>query len=281
MNSLEHRFVFEVSFRVPLEESRFRVKAGREWVFTGYSGSLWVDAKTAELVRLVFRTDELSPATGLCETQTTLDYNMVQLGAAEYILPRSTRQRFISRDGSEAENHVTFASCREYKGEASVMFEGGGAEPVNPAGPRRVAAASFPPGLPVTVDLVSTVHSDRAAAGDVIHGRLAKPIGNFVPAGAALEGRLMRVEARHGARPEVVIALRWETIEVDGMKSPVFLRPDRRLKDLRIGDRAGLNRRGVEIELPPPSDLLHGFYHFPGRQVVVEAGYRTEWTTVR
>lgn len=281
MNSLDHRLVFQVSFRVPLEESRFRVKAGREWVFAGYSGTLWVDVKTAELVRLVFRTDELSPATGLCETQTTLDYGMVKLGTVEYLLPKMTRQRFISRDGSEAENHVTFASCREYRGESTVKFGDGIADPSNAPEPRRVSSASFPPGLPVSVDLTSTVHSSRAAAGDVIHGRLAKPIGTAVPAGAALQGRLMRVEVRHGSRPEVVIALRWETIELEGIRAPIALRPDRRLKDLKIGDRVGLNRRGVEIELPSPSDLLHGVYHFPGSQAVVEAGYRTEWTTVR
>jgi hypothetical protein len=280
-NALDLRLVFEYSFRVSREESRYRVKAGTEWVHTAYTGMLWVDVKTAELVRLAVRTDELPPATGSCENHTTLDYGMVQLGKIEYLLPKSTRQRFIGRDGAEMENHLSFASCREYRGESTVSFGGGIADLATPAGPRRVAAASFPPGLPVTVELASTIHSNRAAAGDVIHGRLSKSIGSVVPAGTALEGRLMRVELRHGSRPQVVMALRWETIEVDGIRAPIALLPKRSIADLKIGDRVGLNRRGVEIELPPASDSLHGVYRFPGREVVVEAGYRTEWTTVR
>lgn len=280
-NSLNHRLVFEYSYRVPVEESNYRVKAGGEWVPTGYTGTLWVDVKTAELVRLAVRTDELSPASGTCETHTTLDYNMVQLGKIEYILPKLTRQRFIGRDGGEAENRLEFAGCREYRGESTVTFGGGIADLRQADSGPRVAAASFPPGLPVSVDLTSTIHATRAAAGDMIHGRLATPIGTAVPVGAALEGRLMRVETRHGSRPEVLIALRWETIELNGIKAPIALRPDRRLADLKIGDRVALARRGVEIELPPPSDLLHGLYHFPGHQVVVESGFRTQWTTVR
>jgi hypothetical protein len=282
-DSLDHRLVFEYSYRVPVEESGYRVKGGKEWLPTGYSGRLWVDVKTADLVRLAVVTDELPEASGTCETHTTLDYDLVPLGKFEYLLPKTSRQRFIGRDGGESENLVEFARCREYRGESTVSFGGGISDLRRPADGPGVAAASFPPGLPVTVDLTSVIHSARAAAGDVIHGRLAKPIGTAVPVGAMLEGRLMRVEQRHGSRPEVMIALRWETIEVNGIKGPIALRPDRRLKDdlKSLNERVGLARRGVEIELPPPSDLLHGVYHFPGKQVVVESGFRTEWTTVR
>jgi hypothetical protein len=280
--TLDHRLVFEYSYRVLREESQYRVKAGKEWLPTGYTGRLWVDVKTAELARLAVRTDELEPASGTCETHTTLEYGAVKLGEFEYFLPRATRQRFIGRDGSEAENRIEFASCREYRGESKVSFGGGIADVEKSASGPRVAAASFPPGLPVIVETTGTIHSNRAAAGDVIHGRLAQSIGNAVAAGTTLEGRLMRVELRHGSRPEVVITLRWETIEIGGTKAPIFLRPDRRISNLKaLNERVGLARRGIEIELPPPGDLLHGVYHFPGQQVVVESGFRTEWTTVR
>jgi hypothetical protein len=280
--TLDHRLVFEYSFRIPQEESRYRIKAGTDWVITGYTGTLWVDVKSAELVRLAVRTDELPAATQSCETQTTLDYNMVKLGTIAYLLPVATRQRFISRDGSEAENRIEFASCREYRGESKVSFAGGIADLSTPEEGRRVAPASFEAGLPVTVDLENAIHSNRAAAGDVIQGRLAAPIGKVVPAGAALTGRLMRVEIRHGSRPEVVIALRWETIELQGMPAPIALLPSRKLADLKtVTERVVLARRGVEIELPPESDRLHGVYRFPGRQVVVERGFRTEWKTLR
>ena len=88
-------------------------------------------------------------------------------------------------------------------------------------------------------------------------------------AGAALEGRLMRVEVRHGRRPEVVLALRRETIEIGRTKAAVALLPV-----------ITMRRRAV-IELPPESDRMHGVYRFTGQQAVVESGFRTEWKTLR
>lgn len=283
---IDGRPVFEYSYYVPLEDSRYRVKAATEWIFTAYTGTLWVDMRTAELVRLAVRTDELPPATQSCETQTTLDYGVVQIGKVEHILPKATRQRFIARDGSEAENRITFASCREYKGESTVRFGGGIADLERGKAGGGPAAVDFPAGLAVSVELAGVIHSNRAAAGDVVQGRLGKPVVDpqgavLAGAGAGLEGRLMRVETRHGSRPEVVIALRWETIEMNGAMRPITLLPNRRLGDLKIAERVGIRRRGVEIELPAASDTRHGVYHFPGHDVVVESGFRTEWTTAQ
>ena len=113
---LAGRSLMEYSFSVPREESHYRVKARKEWVITGYTGTVLVDPKTAELVRLTVRTEELPPATTDCETDTSLDYGTVQLGGDDYLLPKVTHQRFIGRDGEEDENTVTFSACREYQG---------------------------------------------------------------------------------------------------------------------------------------------------------------------
>jgi hypothetical protein len=268
-SKLDGRAALEYSFSVPVEASRYRVKTGREWIRTAYTGSLWLDAKTAELIRMTVRTDELPAGSHSCETRTTLDYGAVRLGDTDYALPSKATQRFFGRDGSESENTVTFASCREYRGESTLRF----GAPVTPAGPAAPVAsqAPWPAGLPVTIDLESTVHSGRAAAGDVIYGRLAKAVAG-TPAGATVEGRLMRVELRHGARPQVTISLRWETIDGNGARAPLALVP--RTATLPRGGR-------VEIVLPAVSDARYGVYHFPGAQAVMEAGFRTEWTTAR
>jgi len=147
--TLDVRRVMEYSFSVSLEESQYRVKAGKEWVITGYSGSLLVDPQTAELVRLAVRTEELPAATGMCESETTLDYGMVPLGGVDYLLPKATRQRFIGRDGAEGENAIAFASCREYRGESTVTF----GEKLPADGAVRGAAPpsyELPAGLPFT-----------------------------------------------------------------------------------------------------------------------------------
>ena len=84
----------------------------------------------------------------------------------------------------------------------------------------------------------------------------------------------MRVEVRHGSKPEAVLSFRWETIG----DVPMSLLPHRRISDIRV---PGLQRRGIEIELPPVSDARYGVFHFPGEHVAVYSGFRTEWLTAR
>jgi hypothetical protein len=283
--SADGRRVFEYSFVVPQDQSHYRVKARKVWIVTGYTGSLLVDPKTAELVRLVVRTEELPAATDTCEADTSLEYGVVQLGGADYLLPKVARQRFIGREGAEAENAMTFSACREYQAESRVAFgdgaQMGGGQPGIPA-----TALGLPVGLPVTVDLVTVVRFGQAAAGDAIEGRLAKPIRDdrqktLVAAGAAVQGRLMRVETGHARGMEHTVALRWEAVQAGGVTVPLFLLPNRRPGDLRTGVGKVLRSRGMEIELPLPTESRYGVFRLPGRREVLESGFRTEWFTAQ
>ena len=285
--TLAGRSLMEYSFAVPRKESHYRVKAHKEWVITGYTGTLLVDPKTAELVRLTVRTEELPPATTDCETDTTLDYGTVQLGGDDYLLPKLTRQRFIGRDGEEDENTVTFSACREYQAESRLTFAGGAGAAGDAPGSTPASTLDLPPGLPVTVDLITAIDSDQSAAGDVMEGRLTKPIRDarqktLVPEGARVQGRLMRVETRHSVQPEYTIALRWESVEIDGVKMPISLRPDRQ-PGISVSGLPGalvaMRRRGMAIELPRPGEGAYGVYH--SRVGRVESGFRTEWLTAR
>ena len=279
------RRLFEYSFAVPLPESRYRVKAHKEWVFTGYSGTLLIDPKTAELVRLSVRTDELPPATETCECDTSLEYGIVQLGGGDYLLPKIARQRFIGRDGSESENIVSFSACREYHAESKLAF-GEGAQTDSKQVDSSVAALDFPAGLPVTVELMTTVGIGKSAAGDTIRGRLAKPVRDkdqktLVPEGATVQGRLMRVETDYSPRREHTVALRWETVEIGGVMTSFSLLPSRRPADMITGVGNVLRRRGMEIELPLPSEGKYGVYHLPAERTSLEPGFRTEWLSAK
>src|ERR1700693_1993050 len=106
----------------PEQQSHYKAKAGNQWLITGYTGTRLVDPLTAELVRLTTRTEELPAATHVCEVDTALEYGMVRLRGEEYLIPAVTHQRFIDQDGSEAENTITFAACREFRGESDLSF---------------------------------------------------------------------------------------------------------------------------------------------------------------
>lgn len=281
--AIDGRALMEYSFNVPKAQSQYRVKAGKEWVITGYTGNLLVDTKTGELIRLAIRTEELPSETSSCETDSSLEYGSVQLDGSDYLLPKITHQRFIGRDGAEDENIVTFSACRAYQAESTLTFGSGPGAGL--AVGARPDSLDLSPGLSVTVDLGTPIDADRSAAGDQIDGRIAKPIVGarreiLVPEGALVHGRLMRVETRHSTPPEFTVALRWEAIEVDGARVPLALRPERGAGSLAgIIPGRGLRQRGMTIELPRPGEGSYGVYH--SRAGHWEPGFRTEWTTAK
>jgi hypothetical protein len=283
---VDGRRLFEYGFAVSREQSHYQIKAHKEWVITGYRGTALVDPKTAELVRLIVRTEVLPPETSSCETDTFLEYGVVQLDAGGYLLPKAARQRFIGREGEEAENIVSFSACRAFRAESKLAF-GGGARTAGSEAGRANVQLDLPTGLPVTVELVTTVRTGDAAAGDRIEGRLATPIRDekqkvLVAEGTAVQGRLMRVEALYAARPQVTVALRWETVQVGGAMVPFFLLPNRRaVANVKTGGSGALRRRGMEFELPLPGEGQYGVFHLPGQRAVLESGFRSEWVTAK
>ena len=275
--SLDGRRLFEYGFAVSREQSRYKVKAHKEWVVTGYTGSLLLDPKTAELVRLTVRTEELPAETGACETTTWLDYGMVELSGNGYMLPKVARQRFIGREGGEAENTMTFSACRDFQAESKVNFDDAAQ-----TGRRQPTAspASFdlPPSLPVSVELLTAVHFGAAAAGDRIQGRLAAPIldehGKILfPKGTPLQGRLMRVETRYAPGAARTVVLRWETMNA----VPISLLPKRP----RPEPNNVLRRRGIGFELPRPGESHYGVFNLPEGSSTLEAGAHSEWLTAK
>jgi len=274
--TLDGRRLFKYSFAVSREKSGYKVKAGNGWVITGYSGSLLLDPKAAELVQLTVRTEELPAETGTCETTTTLDYGMVELRGNGYMLPKLARQRFIGREGGEAENTMTFSACRDFQADSKVKFD-------NPAQSSQLQSASraatdLPGGLPVSIELLTAVHFGGAAAGDPIEGRLTTPIldehgQTLFPKGTLLRGRLMRVETRYGPDASRTVVLRWETI--NGI--PISLLPKR----LRREPNSALRRRGAGFELPRPSESRYGIFNLPAGSSTLEAGAHSEWLTAK
>ncbi len=282
--TIDGKPILEYTFTMPKNESRYKVRAQGRLTITGYTATLLVDPSAAELVRLSIRTEELLAESTLCEVDTTLVYGMVPLSGIEYLLPVSTSQRFIQTDGREADNTIHFAACREFRGESTMEFDKTPPAAVVPvaSAPPAPPPLRLRPGLPVSADITTAIDCNRAAAGDRIDGRLAKAIADkgqtLVSAGARLEGRIMRVATRHSQPAAVTLAVRWETLEWDGVKVPLSLLPDRRRpsKDTAVGIPRG---KGLEFELPQPGDERYGVYHFSGEFLVLPGGYRTEWIT--
>ena len=288
-NDTGGRALMEFTYAIPAEFSHYQVRAGDEWITTAYDGTVIADADTGELVTLKIRTAELPPITGSCETRTTLEYRTVRIGSGDFLLPWETRQRFISRTGIEAENAIDFSACRQYRGESTVHFgeDTVAAGPaVSPAG--RAAPLSLPPDLAVSVELDAAIDTETAAAGDVVGGRLAKPIFDahkhpLVAAGSLVQGRLMRVQRYFTKPPRATVVIKLETLEVNGSRVPfpvlpVPMKPPVEWTRTTVGNQ--IHSRGVSIgEMPAPGESRYSVLLFTGNAVVVPKGYLTQWLT--
>jgi hypothetical protein len=172
----------EFGFRVPVEANPYFVGGGREWLPTGFNGSLLIDPGSLELKQLRVTTSELPRETSLCEVTTVSEY--AGTNSLGLLLPRVSRTIEITRNGKKAERITTFSGCRQ-----------------GSAVPRRAddSLQFLPEGIVFEVEFTAPIDTVSAAAGDVISARLTRPILGpkiLAPVGTKVTGRIIRLEHR-------------------------------------------------------------------------------------
>lgn len=288
--SARGRSAFQYSFHVPFEESHYRFKYSGASVIVGYTGTLLVDEETSALLRLKIRTEELPAETANCEVDTALDYGTVRLNNGDFLLPTAAHQKTIARDGSESDNRYSFSACRDFKAESTIDFDKAHVSTAPAQADHATPSSDWPTGLRVIVEVAAPVDLATAAAGDAIQGRLAEELRNardgaLIPAGTPVAGRLLRVETRHVSPVRLTVALRWESLTLNGRSVPLPLAPDYSAKfGWPAADSAGISnlvRRGGEFELPLPGEVRSWILTYSGDHHIIETGTRTQWLTTK
>ena len=274
------RSLMEFSFEVLMANSHYQVKLRDSWVFTGYSGTIQVDPETGDVVRMTVQTGELPAPTGECQSITTLDFGLTQIGEARFIVPARARQRFVYRDGQEVENNTILANCRQYRSESTISFESAPQSVAARSGERLPESAVVPAGLRFTLELTAPIGADTAAAGDPFTAKLPAPLLGenhkvLARAGSVVEGRLLRVQISHILPAEVVMVLKPRTLELNGAQVPFAAVRD--WTKVRVANRG---KRGVRVALPLQGEEQAGVFQFKGDHVVVKKGMRSDWQTV-
>ncbi len=276
------RTLMEYSFQVAQGDSHYTMKADNSWLHIAYGGTFQVDAETADVVRMTITTGDLPPATGSCRSITTMDLTRVQIGAGQFLLPRQTRQRFVSPTAEETENTSHFTDCREFRGESTVSFSPDSDKAINEHGQGASAKIlSLPIDLTLSFDLTASIPTDTAAAGDTFSAKLTAALRDakgklLAPKGAVVEGHLLRVQS-YFREPHVVVVLKPEALWIRGVRVPLSVERDwRRL--MAEGRKKG--KKGLEILLPLRGEDNSGVFRFPGEHITVPSGFRSEWRTV-
>jgi hypothetical protein len=280
------REIIEYSFVVPVEASHYMIRLGSGWKPTGYRGSFQIDGATADLVRLTQQTDQLAPEANMCRAQTGVDYHTVPIGSGQLLIPRRTELRTLSPDASEADSVTTYSACHEYSVESSLRFDDTDDVAVSAKAPA-TSAASLPPGVILTLALLNPIEAGAAAAGDAVTAKVSKAVRSkdakevLVPAGAIAHGRILQMRRQH-TPSQFLIAIAFETLEVNGAVSPISVQLERELKAEKRTEKE-INSRLPGFSFPPPSPGEKGsLFTIPAKSggYVMAAGFESNWITL-
>lgn len=278
--AVDNRILMEYSFHVEQSASHYSVKLGDSWATVAYSGTFDVDPQTADVVRITIATEDVPPATGVCQTTTAMDLAWIQLGDGRFLLPKSSSQRFIYPNVNETENGTAFSNCREFRGESTINF---GDQPVadDVANSSSAEALFLPGGLSLSFALTTSIQTDTAAAGDSFSARLVDALRDekgkvLAPKGTVVEGHLTLVQS-YFKPPEVQVMLRPEALRIRGARVALKAMRDWRRVMLET-KQAG--KKKLEIVLPPQGEEYDGVFRFQGMHIVIPAGFRSDWRTV-
>ncbi len=111
-------------FKVALPNSDWFIKVGGQALKPAYSGSVWIDKSTAEVRRIEMQADKIPQDFPLDSVQWAVDYDVVRLGTASFLLPVHAENLSCQRGTSIcSKNAVDFRDYHKYSGESTVTFK--------------------------------------------------------------------------------------------------------------------------------------------------------------
>jgi len=228
-------------YRVPLLSSSSTVSNLGRSAYVAYHGSFWADSETLELIRITSSADDIPPDLEIASTFTQVDYGKLQIANSDVLLPQRAEIGMVSRF-DENRNVTVFSQCRKYVASSAVSFE---PRPEGAAAgkPRTVTEIELPAGLFLEIALQTPIDSKTSAVGDLVEAKLQTNIiyeGKVLaPAGAAVRGRVRRLERLRGWDNVFLVGLEFNELESQNYRA----RFQARLRDTE-------QRPGLTWQLP-------------------------------
>lgn len=265
-------------YRVSAEASHYEIKTGpkpTDVATLAYEGEVWIDLDSAVLHRVVIRVPRPPKRSGTCRIETTIDYASTALSSGMVSLPALTTLKLWDSEGARHENRIEYASCRSFQTESVLRTDTDAVEaPVVEPGPAKAAALPvWEPGAAVQIAFRTTVDPQSAFAGDPIQGETLTALrakgGVTVPAGARVQGRIVRLEENLQPSFYTVVGVQFNSVEWNGHPVPLRLQPVVRSKAQRMLTGAVEEREGI------------GLFVLQTDRRRLDRSFITEWRTAK
>jgi hypothetical protein len=217
---LGERATLRWEFTVPKTDSGWTVGNGKRSAQVGSEGSIWADAGTLAIARLVVHATQFPARFPLKSVVRNIDYASVRIGARDVLLPSMVEDLVQEASGPLNINRSRFGHCREYSTSSTLSFNEPATQPAleRPgtslaALPRIVeivpalgtppsnaqnppAPAAFPSNVQIVLGLDSHLRPDNAVIGMVVNAHLLSDVrykGNLLaPKGTPVHGVLQQ-----------------------------------------------------------------------------------------
>ncbi len=111
--------VYDYSVEQP--NSQWQIRTGRT-VKPAYSGSLWIDPKTARVLRIEMGTKSLPADYAIDMVETVVDYSWVAISGRKYLLPVKSESLSCARGTFNCtKNEIEFKNYRKFAAESQVL----------------------------------------------------------------------------------------------------------------------------------------------------------------
>jgi hypothetical protein len=196
-----------------------------------------------------------------CDLRNRMTYARATADAGVFTIPESTEKLYLAVDGRLYRNRISYQGCRQYTAESAISF-GDEASPQTPLTPQSGEPELPAARTPLHLRLTSKIDSDRNSAGDPIEAKLVSGVsdsqGHTLPAGAVFRGHIAQMEHNYASPQTVVIALRFDSVVLNG--SPV---------SVKLGPAGWEDEKGRQI------------FRFHERKVLLDSRFVSSWLFVR
>jgi hypothetical protein len=209
----EGRPVYRINYRVPMLESRYTLRILPEEGVVGYSGALWHDQESLDLVKIETVIDEIPPNLPLKWGEKVIRYKRIPIGGELQLMPVSMEMTLTHASGQESRNVASFSNCRQYSGESTLTFE----EPAETKAAVSKVAVTLPEGLTVMLRPSRPVDLKTAARGDLFEAEVLRDVKRrdvvLLPKGAAVKLRISKLLCLDSPVAHCWLAVRPERFE--------------------------------------------------------------------
>lgn len=110
-------------FAVPGDQSDWRITAGSQMILTPYTGSIWIDRTSGNVVRIEMKAVDIPAAFPFRRVEAEIDYGPVALPSGRYFLPERAQNISCNDPPSCSRNVIEFRNYHKYIGESSISFD--------------------------------------------------------------------------------------------------------------------------------------------------------------